>query len=333
MAERGDSPSGLIQQYNEGNVLEMWIASGDETGGWDIVDGRFGTGFTGIAWVLGPLSVWESALQMPLGNTTALAAFSQPFSSRLPDGVQLSKDSQKYHLMDVWAYCKNRGLRADVALDAPQDDPVLELLRRDAEWLLQKSGLGVLTAGGNSADGKAAGLGISGDGLRERARAFAALMTVALPFIPGDASLTLLAEGRTEASIADAAKYNLFPEVANDTRLHEPYRNFIGHLTEDLARASTRCGSFVADGRVVSEIVCRGSKGKNGLADLIGKHCRLPLRAHALEAVAAMKGIADLGAALMPQPDSVGCRLVVPPAYSANHWFANFRELRNAIHG
>ena len=311
--------------------MEIWIAAGDETGKWDIVKGRFESEFTGLAWVLGPLSVWEQALQMPLGNANALTAFSQPFAARLPEGVQLLENSAKYHLMDVWAYCKTNELSVDVDLGMPQDNPILELLRRDAEWLLQSSGLGVLAVGGSAADGKAAGLGLSGDGLRERARAFAGLMTVAMPFFPGDAGLNLLAEGRTEKLITDAAKYNLFSENAYDNRLFEPYRNFVGHLTEDLARASERCQPAVADGAVISQFFCKGGKG---LVDLIRKARGVPfLQAHAGEAVAAMKGLADLAAALMPRPKGTISRLVVPADFSANHWAGNFRDLRNAIHG
>lgn len=314
--------------------MEVWIAAGDETGKWDIVDGRFRSDFTGLAWVLGPVAVWERALQMPLGESTALEVFSQSFAKRLPSGVKLAKNSAKYHLLDVWDHFGKRGMSQDVALDVPQEDVILELLRKDAHWLLQRSGLGVLAAGGNAADGKAAGLGLSGDGLRERARAFAGLMTLAMPFLPGDASLNLLAEGRTEEAIADAAKHNLFSENATDNRLFEPYRNFIGHLREDLVRAAERCRSVVADGDVVREFSCKGSKGRDGLMTFIGTLRGIPfLRAHASEAVAAMKGIADLAAALMPRPEGGGCRMVVPPGFSANLWAGNFRELQYAIHG
>ena len=311
--------------------MEIWIAAGDETGGWDIVDGRFRTDFTGLAWVLGPISIWERALQMPLGDFSALDAFSRPFLTRLPDELHLPENSKKYHLKDIWGYCKKNGLNIDVRLDVPQEDPVLELLRRDAEWLLRKSGLGVLAVGGNAADGKAVGLGLSGDGLRERARAFAGLLTVAMPFLPGDASLNLLAEGRTEEAIADAAKYNLFSEDPRDIRTLEPYRNFIGHLTEDLARASERCRPAIADAMVVSQFSC---KGRNSMEKMIGAQRGVPyLRAHTVEAIAAMNGIADLAAALMPRPDNRECRFVVPPDFSTNIWSGNFRELRNAIYG
>ena len=314
--------------------MESWIAAGDETGNWDIVDGRFGSDFTGLAWVLGPASVWERALRMPLGDSMALAAFSQPFGKRLPNGVKLAKNSDKYHLLDVWDHYRKRDTRLDVALDVPQDDPILELLRKDAEWLLQQSGLGVLAVGGSAADGKAAGLGHSGDGLRERARAFAGLMMVAMPFLPDDASLNLLAEGRTEDVIADAVRHNRVSEPATNTRFFEPYRNFIGHLREDLLRASERCRAAVAEGTVVSEFSCKGSRGGGGSKALLETFRGMPfLQSHAADAVAAMKGIADLAAALMPRPDSAGCRLRVPKGYSTNHWAGNFRELSHAIHG
>ncbi|HRD89502.1 MAG TPA: hypothetical protein PK752_14790, partial [Accumulibacter sp.] len=264
----------------------------------------------------------------------ALEVFSQSFAKRLPSGVKLAKNSAKYHLLDVWDHYGKRGMSQNVALDVPQEDPILDLLRKDAQWLLRRSGLGVLAAGGNAADAKVAGLGLSGDGLRERARAFAGLMMVAMPFLPGDASLTLLAEGRTEAAIADAARYNLFSETATDNRLFEPYRNFIGHLREDLVRASERCRSVVADNHVVSEFSCKGSMGRDGLMTFLETLSGIPfLRAHAAEAVAAMKGIADLAAALMPRPAGGRYRMVVPPDFSANHWAGNFRELRHAIYG
>jgi len=315
--------------------LEPWIAVGDETGGWDIVDGSFGTGFldfTGLAWVLGPLSAWERAIQMPLGSSTALAAFSRPFASRLPEDVQLPNNSTKYHVKDVWGYCRKKALSLEVSLDVPQIDPVLELLRGDAEWLLQKSGLGVLAVGGNAADAKAAGLGLSGDGLRERARAFAGLMTVAMPFLPGDASLYLLAEGRTEPAIADAVKANRFADRSDDgMRYLEPYRDFLGRLTEDLNRVAEQCHVSVSGGSVVDKFYC---KGGNGLVQFISSLRGVPfLRSHAAESVSAMKGIADLAATLMRQPEGDGCRMVVPPSFSSNHWAGNFRELRHAIHG
>lgn len=314
--------------------MEIWIAAGDETGGWDIIDGKFSTEFIALAWVLGPMSVWESALQMPLGASTALCAFSQPIKSRLPAGFQLPFNSVKYHLMDIWAYCKRKKLCKDVALDVEQEDPVLELLRQDATWLLRASGLGVLATGGTAADAKAAGLGLSGDGLRERARAFAGLMAVALPFLPGDSRLNLLAEGRTEADIADAVKANRFsePSISRCDRIRylEPYRDFVGRLREDLANASERCKLVVSDGSVVSDILCVGAKelahflsGKARNAQFMGSH--------SADAVAAMNGIADLAAAFMPRSEEETCRLVIPPDFSKNQWAGNFRELRYAF--
>ena len=138
-------------------------------------------------------------------------------------------------------------------------DPVLELLRGDAAWLLGESGLGTLAVGGSAADGKAAGLGVSGDGLRERARAFAGLLSVALPFIPGDTSLNLLAEGRLESVIADAARFNRFSD-GNHNKYVEPYRSFVGYLTEDLARIAKSSLPAVADGIVVRPLHLQGQR-------------------------------------------------------------------------
>ena len=314
--------------------MEIWIAAGDETGGWDIVDGGFDTEFIGLAWVLGPMSVWELALQMPIGSSTALAAFSQPIKSRLPTGLQLPFNSSKYHLMDIWGYCKRKKLCGDVELDKEQEDPVLELLRQDAAWLLKTSGLGVLTTGGNAADAKAAGLGLSGDGLRERARAFAGLMTVALPFFPADSRLNLLVEGRTELDIADAVKANRFSDASagrtDRIRYSEPYRDFVGRLREDLVRSSERSLEAVTEGSLISDFFC---VGKKELSRYISQSARdVPfIKSRAEEAVSAMNGIADLAAALIPREDNSICRIVVPSNLSKNYWTGNFRELRHAL--
>ena len=309
--------------------MEIWLATGDETGDWDIVDGSFGSDFVGLAWTLGPVRVWENALQMPVGNVSALEAFSQPINDRLK-GVRLSKNSSKYHLMDVWlGYCKGKGFD-NIPLDVRQEDPVLELLRSDAEWLLRQSGLGVLTVGGGAADAKAAGLGLSGDGLRERAKAFAGLMTAAMPFLPGDAKLNLMAEGRTEIEIADAVKACRFMEYTNPNRKEEPFRDFLGRLTEDLRRAASRCRSSVSKGTVVDNIFCMGGRP---LEQFFAEKLRgAPfLKANAAKSVAAMKGIADLAAALLPRPQGSDCCLVVPPGFSDSIWCRNFRDLRDAF--
>ncbi len=306
--------------------MAIWIAVGDETGSWDIVNGRFGSSFTGVAWVLAPLPAWDAALQMPICGVTALEAFSRPIADRLPTGITLTESSKKYHLMDVWK-CFRDDTR-DVLLDAPQDDPRLELIRADAIWLLRDSGLGVLATGGDASDARAAGLGLSGDGLRERARAFAGLMTVALPFLPGGDSLNLMAEGRTESAVADAVRLG---QGAGDhtIRYQEPYRDFLGRLTEDVRRAAARCRTFVADGKVTDSIY---SKGGSELGSFLSGLRGVPfLQAHALEVIAAMNGIADLAAAFAPRPAGAGCRLVPPGGPSANLWAGNYRELRHAI--
>ena len=309
--------------------MEIWIAAGDETGDWDIVDGSFGSEFVGLAWVLGPVHVWEKALQMSVGNVRALEAFSQPIKDRLKD-VRLSLNSPKYHLMDIWlGYCRGKGFD-NIPLDMRQEDPVLELLRSDAEWLLRQSGLGVLAVGGNAVDAKVAGLGLSGDGLRERARAFSGLMTLAMPFLPGDANLNLMAEGRTENEIADAVKACRFMEYTNPNRKEEPFRDFLGRLTEDLRKSARRCSSSVSKGTVAENIYCMGggTLGKYLSEKLRGSPF---LRANATKSIAAMKGIADLAAALLPRPEGSDCCLVVPPGFSDNICCRNFRDLRDAF--
>lgn len=311
--------------------MEIWIAAGDETGDWDIVDGRFGSEYSGVAWVLGSLSSWDKALRMPHGGMSALEAFSRPIAERLPSSVTLPAKSTKYHVLDVWKYTASAKLAREVTLDSVNVNPVLELLRGDAAWLLGESGLGTLAVGGSAADGKAAGLGVSGDGLRERARAFAGLLSVALPFIPGDTSLNLLAEGRLESVIADAARFNRFSD-GNHNKYVEPYRSFVGYLTEDLARIAKSSLPAVADGIVVNRFIC---KGKGPLRRFIEEQARgVPLlKANAEAAVLAMNGIADLAAALVPRPAGVGgCRLVVPVEMAGNLWAGNFKELRRAIH-
>ncbi len=292
------------------------------------MDSKFKTSFTGLAWVLGQDSTWERALASERGDVSALDAFSQSIGARLPDGGHLPSDSAKYHVLDVWNYCRGAGLDGEIVLDVPHADPVLELLRSDAKWLLEQSGLAVLAVGGDLADANASGLGRSGDGLRERARAFAALMMVAIPFLPGGDQMLLLPEGRTEDAISDAARFNLFSEKVSDTRLSEPFRNFVGHLNDDLMRASARCKALVSSGEVISSFRCEPRRRiESFLAN--GRHP--VMSGNAARAVKAMKGIADLAAALIMRPDGTRCRLVVPEDMTGNSWIGNYRQLREAI--
>lgn len=306
--------------------MAIWIAAGDETGSWDIVDGRFESDYTGLAWALGTTAAWDTALGKPLGATSVLDAFSQPIAKRLPAGFTLRENSSKYHLMDVWKSFPGQG--RDIPLDQPQPEPALELVRQDAVWLLRDSGLGVLATGGNALDARAAGLGLSNDGSRERARAFAGLLTVALPFLPGGDSLNLIAEGRTEIALADILRTGL-GRGTNQSRYDEPYRDFLGRLTEDTLRRADHCQSFITAGKVVDEIYCKGGTGLNTfLATLRGAPL---LQSRSEDAVKAMKGIADLAATLAPRPDGCGFRLVVPEGCSPNLWSRNYRELRHAF--
>ena len=207
---------------------------------------------------------------------------------------------------------------------------MLELLRSHAEWLLQKSGLGVLAVGGSRADAKAAGLGMSGDGMRERSRAYAGLMTVALPFFPGDASVHLMLEGRTESALANVAWDEVFQTRDNKDRNSEPFRIFIGELHEDLKKSASRCQAFIATGSLVSKF---DAGGRNHMAHFLSKQLGgTPfLKAHSTQAVKAINGIGDLAAALTPRPSGRGYRLMVPPGFSNNFWAGNYRELQHAF--
>ncbi len=310
--------------------METWIAAGDETGDWDIVNGRFGGNFNGLAWVLGSLSLWEHALQQRIGAHTALDVFSTPIANRLTAGPMRPASSGKYHLLDVWKQFRFGGVDA-INLDVEQLDPALELVRRDARWLLRDSGLGVLVVGGNAGDAHVAGLGRSGDGLRERARAFSALLGVVLPFLPGEDNLHLLVEGRTESRLADMAQTNQFAVPSYDgKRMLEPFRDFAGRLVEDLQRMAGQARQTVRDDPVLERFSCKGRKGLGGYFSKLRRHSILG--ANPERTVAAMNGLADLAAALAPRPpDSSNCHLVVPAGYSPNFWSANYRELRHVL--
>lgn len=312
--------------------MAIWLAAGDETGAWDIVDGRFCSenknnskppAFNGLAWVIGNLNDWEKALTSPCGAMQALDAFSRPIAQRLPAGESLAESSDKYHLLDVWKTFRGHG--RDIRLDEPQDEPALELVRRDAIWLLRDSGLGILAAGGNAEDARMSGLGVSNDGLRERARAFAALLVPVLPFLPSGDSLKLMAEGRTEN-----APPNAIQAAAGSQRQEEPYRDFLARLTEDARRQAERCQPFVADGSVIEDIEACGSKR---LENFLTR--KLPtgrfLQKQANTVIRAMKGIADLACTLAPRPAGLGFRLVVPEGFCNSLWAANYRELTHVI--
>lgn len=308
--------------------MEIWFGAGDETGNWDMLDGQFRSDCIGVAWVLGDSATWERALQQEIDGIAALEVFSTPIANRVADSDSAAEASGKYHVIDVWRRFRHQ--THDIPIGEPNEDPWLERIRRDAAWLINDSGLGVLVVSGTPADARAAGLGRSGDGLRERARAFAGLMTVALPFLPGGASLNLLVEGRTESLGANAVALSGNNLRVEGSRSLEPYRDFIGRLREDLGRSAERCAAMVAEGTIADRFFCGGRS-------LIGGFLSNSLRGypflstHADASVQAMNGIADLAAAFAPRPEGKGCRLLLPGTNCGRIWVGNFRDLRHAL--
>jgi len=102
--------------------LKVWIATGDETGCWDIENGQFGTDFLGVALALGTSKDWDSALQMPVGDKTALEIFSAPIATTLLSNT--SPKDQKYHVMDVWKSVTRSHAQEDIQLDTTQSHPM-----------------------------------------------------------------------------------------------------------------------------------------------------------------------------------------------------------------
>lgn len=306
--------------------MTLWIAVGDETGHWDIVDQRFSGKSNGLSWLMGSAEAWDRALGLPLGSRTALEVFSSPISEHLPIPLKLDKPSPHYHLLDVW---KARPMRpSDVPLETPQDDPVLERIRLDLRWLLEESGLGVLAAGGETATAGAAGLTASGDGMHARALAYARLMGMALPFLSAGDSLNLVAEPRSENAQADIHhRTREAGEKLSKPRTQEPYRDFLARLSEELARLATGCKRTLVAGSMTKpeDFHCISPHRLQGF---LGKQRCCPLlQKNAKQAVAAMKGMADLAAALSPRESGGGTRFLVPEELSSHFHAMDYREL------
>jgi hypothetical protein len=292
--------------------MAYWLAAGDETGNWDMEKGRFMGGYLGVAWVLGSMSAWETALQMDRGGRSALDIFSSSFQERVKD-VHWPVKSTKYHVFDVWRYCGTHDLNEPFTLDQPQSDAVLECLRQDVVWLLKDSGLGVLATGGTPQEAKVASLGLSGDGMRERAKAFAALMTVVLPFLPGADRMNFVVEGRLERD-----------------HQSEPFRDFLSRLKEDLGRSAMQCRSVLPDEKCIDTFDASGGSGMR--AFLVNPDRRSAfLNRNAERVVKAMQGLADLAAALAPRPDASGVRLGMPDEMAGNLWSGNIKELSHVF--
>lgn len=310
----------------KGSTLTAWIAVGDETGQWDIVDQRFSGSANGLAWLLGSAEAWDRALAIPLGGRTALEVFSNPIAQHLPVGTKLSeKTSPHYHLLDFWT--GDRRPAMDVLLDEPQADEALDRIRQDLCWLLEESGLGVLAAGGDAASARASGLTDSGDGMRARALAYARLIGLALPFMPAEDTLNLVADPRSEAAHSDIHQGTVAASTDTQKRVQEPYRDFVSRLKEDVCALARHCEQTLVDGPLLKaeSIFCIRPSGLTGFLSKL-KGCPL-LSKHTGQAIEAMKGMADLAAALAPRPPGAGTRFVVPAQLASHLRCLDYREL------
>lgn len=307
--------------------MTLWIAVGDETGQWDIVDQRFSGKSNGLAWLMGSAEAWDRALGMTLGGRTALEVFSSPISAHLPVALKLDKPSAHYHLLDAW---QGHPLPpCDVSLNTPHEDPVLERIRLDLCWLLEESGLGVLAAGGATTAARAAGLTASGDGMHARAVAYARLMTMALPFLSVEDSLNLVAEPRSENSQADIHRQTTDADrKETGPRTQEPYRDFIARMKEELASSATACNRTLAAGSMIKaeNLHCISPYNLQGFLGKRLHGCPL-LQKHPEQAVSAMKAMADLAAALTPREPGDGKRFLVPEELSSHLHAMDYREL------
>jgi hypothetical protein len=316
--------------------MANWYAAGDETGRWDIVSGRFSSLYIGVGWALGSGQGWQRALDLAHNGSTRLKTFITPFSERFPTHAVTVEN--QYHVKNVWDYCREEGIKGDIALDTPHADPVVEALRSDAEWLLKDSGLAVLAAGDTESRAKSAGLGASGDHMRERARAMASLLGVVLPFIPDGDSLHLLPAGRNEDTESDILRASAESRPLGD-RVKEPYRDFLGRLREDLDRIARSYVPLVTSGKVISDFRFQDRPEFSDIDPIERREIHSAARKefpllHSKsgdDVRSAMLAIADLAAAFSPR-ESGKLRLVVPDAFKSNLWVGNLGEVIHAFH-
>jgi hypothetical protein len=266
-------------------------------------------------------------------DTTKLKTFTTSFATRFQN--RPIEVENQYHVKNVWNYCTSEQIKGDIPIDTSHDDPVVEALRSDAAWLLKDSGLAVLAAGDIEVRARAAGLGASGDHMRERARAMASLMGVALPFIPERDSLTLLPESRSEDWESDIVR--AAGETPQDgVRKKEPYRDFLGRLREDLDGISQSCSPLLASGKMVSDV--RFHDESDNADPVARKESFLAARKEfpllysktGPDTRAAMSALADLAAAFAPRP-SGRPGLVVPPSLVHNLWSGSLSEVIRAF--
>ena len=294
-----------------------WIAIGDETGTWDIKNGVFTnnsspTNYNGISLVIGSLDDWQQALTQTIEGKPAWQHFSTPLATHL-EGVANIQTSDYYHARDVLQ--SRIKTTTEVPLERPHDDPALERLRRDLSWLVTKSGLIVTTVSGNPnlPELKASGFGLSGDGLTERARAYMALLTPLLPFLPPDVTCYLLLSPRSEASDASARSAHQGPDTRTKTgRDKEPFRNFIAHCMEFRSKIRHNLKQAGWTGNLCAAYIAKPSSLKDPrqlkekpLANLLTDPSFSLFRNHPNEMVKAIQSLADLAALLGYREDGV----------------------------
>lgn len=305
----------------------LWLAAGDEVGNWDLGrDGGFRDETVGVVWVLGSADAWIDALQSDLGGMPALDVFSRPFA--VSAGGALDSPKDKYHVSDVWNYCRNKDITGPMDPTRDHSDPVLDLLLKHLRWLAQDSGLATLAVTGSTDDARQAGLHQTRDSLRSRAAALAVLFDVARPFLPNDALCCCLVEGRTEAMSDTGGAARSLNAKSFGKRLEEPFRDFLGFLEERQDASVLRWKDLFPGGAFAE---CKFD-GKAGIRAVLQNSPGLVpefLQKNAARVVAAMNGIADLAGVFAGRQPAVGSVRIQTEQLggAGNRWIGNFRDL------
>ncbi len=195
--------------------MTQWILAGDEAGNWDTLHDLNENASVGVALVFGPVCVWRKALEQQIKGGKALEVFNQPVHPELP--------GSRYHIMDIRKRNPNIRKKAE------------ETVRSHLAWLLEKSGLGVMTLRGTVNSMREHGYFISQDPALSRGRCYARLMALLLPFFQDGTLLLPYLSLRSE------------PRCDDKRRSDEPKRLLFRQLTEDVSIQRQAVASCLTD--------------------------------------------------------------------------------------
>ena len=146
-------PQGQPHNTNAASASNLWLAIGDETGGFKDPEN---SSLHGVGLILARPATLVAALNENLKGKTIRRRMDEPVeglgSWLFSQGADMAIEQKRHHVRVAWKYFEDKHIKGQYPLDASHKDPVLDNLLLTFQWLAQHPGILTLGIHGKGKD-------------------------------------------------------------------------------------------------------------------------------------------------------------------------------------